>query len=174
MARKSWYHACEVLATYDFPAVVRAEPFTQKTVPEFLEDARYRKVLATEDVAATDPAPAKRSKTSSALKRPAGVGNLTAAPPAAAALPCQRRIEPARHLTDFARRYAYSELDQHARRTIASAQWCFLSHESVCITIGRAFHMYRQTHEHAQEPLVPKAVAAELRLTVEYFSNEKL
>ena len=34
--------------------------------------------------------------------------------------------------------------------------------------------MYRQTHEYAQEPLDPKAVVAELRLTVEYFSNEKL
>ena len=34
--------------------------------------------------------------------------------------------------------------------------------------------MYRQTNEYAQEPLDPKAVVAELRLTVEYFSNEKL
>ena len=34
--------------------------------------------------------------------------------------------------------------------------------------------MYRQTHEYAQEPLDLKAVVAELRLTVEYFSNEKL
>ena len=143
MSRNSWYHVCEVLATYDFPAVVRPEPFTQKSVQEFLEAAEYHKVIATDDAAAR-PAPlAARSKAASsmssgssptlvpvrgaaaaasALKRPAGVGYLIAAPPAAAALPCQSRIEQARHLTDFARRFAYSELDQHARRTIASAQ----------------------------------------------------
>ena len=79
--------------------MVRAEPFTQKTVPGCVEAAGYRKVLVSEDVAATDLALAKRNRASSALKRAAGVGNLIAAPPPAAAVPCERRTAPARHLT---------------------------------------------------------------------------
>ena len=195
MARHSWYHVCEVLATYEFPAVLKPEPFTQKTVPEFLEAAGYRKAPAHEDVAATPVLLAARSKAASsvssgssptsvpvrgaaaaasALKGRAGVGNHSAPPLATTALPCQSRIEQARQQTDFARRFAYSELDQQARGTIASAQWCWLSDRSVCTRIGRAFQVYRRTNEFSREALDPKAVVAELRLTVEYFSQKKL
>ena len=168
MARKSWYHVCEVLATYEFPAVVRPEPFAQRTVREFLEVAGYRKVPASEVVAAADPPIAKRSRASSSVPR--GGASLTAQISAAPAVPCQSKLELARAQADFARRHAYSELDQHARETIASAEWRFLSHPRDCRMIVEAFDTYETTSEFSREPLDPKAVVAELRFTVEYFS----
>ena len=168
MARNSWYHVCEVLATYDFPDVLRPKPFTQKTVREFLEDAGYRKALATEDVAATDHPPATRSKASSSVS--SGVSSLTAGTPAALAVPCRRKIERARLQADFARRWTYSQLDEHARGTIASSDWCWLFFCRVCRQICDAFVTYQTTREFARVPLDPKAVVAEVRLTVEYFS----
>ena len=195
MARQSWYHVCRVLDTYDFPPVLRLLPFTQKTVPEFLEAAGYRKAPADEDVAARRVVPAARSTAASsassgsaptsvpvrgavaaasALKRSAGFECHSALPLAAAAPPSESRIEPARQQSDFARRFAYSEFDQQVRRIIASAQWCWLSDRSVCTTIGRAFQVYLGTNEFSREALDPKAVVAELRLTVEYFSQENL
>ena len=110
----------------------------------------------------------------SVAKRPAGVSSLTADTPAAPAPSCLSKIEKARHQADFTRRFAYSELDQHVRRTIASADWCCLSDPRVCKKIGQAFHIYRTTSEFAREPVDPKAVVAELRLTLEYFSQMNL
>ena len=172
MARKSWYHVCEVLATYEFPAVVRPEPFTQKTVPEFLKAAGYCKVLASEDVAATDPLSAKRSRASSCVSR--GAGGRTAGTPAVPDVPFASKSERARVQADFAQRLAYSELDQRARGTIASAEWRLLAHPRVCRTICEAFRMYQTTRGFSREPLDPKAVVAELRCSVEYFSVMKL
>ena len=172
MARNSWYHVCEELGKYNFPPVGAGEPFTQKTVPEFLADAGYSEVVASEDVAATDPRPAKRSRPSPGV--PGGVSGFTAETPAAPAAPCQSKLERARTQADFARRVAYTELDQHARGTIASADWRFLAHVRVGRKISEAFRTYQSTNQFSRELLHPKAVVAELRSTVEYFSEMRL
>ena len=80
----------------------------------------------------------------------------------------------ARLQAEVARRYAYSQLDQHARRTIASAEWSWLSSPSVCVKIGKAFATYQDSSEFTREILDVKAVVVEIRLTVEYFSLMKL
>ena len=160
MAKHSWYHVCEVLATYEFPSVFNPEPFIQKTVPEFLAAAGYRQAPAHEDVAAPSLFVAAKSKAASSassgsartsvpgrgaapaasvVNGRAGVGDDIAPLLATSALPCQNRIEQVRQQSDFARRFAYSELDQLARETIASAQWCWLSDREVCSRIGRSF-----------------------------------
>ena len=195
MARHSWYHVCAVLATHNFADQGGPKPFTQKTVREFLEDAGYRKALATDDVAATEVTLATTSKAASgvctaskaasvavhgaaaeasAVEPPPGVWSLSSEAPAAKAVPGQSRNERARLRAEVARRYAYSQLDQHARRTIASAEWCWLSSPSVCEKIRKAFATYQDSSEFTREPLDVKAVVAEIRLTVEYFSQTKL
>ena len=65
MARHSWYHVCDVLAAHTFDCQGGPEPFTQKTLHEFLEDAGYRKPVATVDVAATEATLATTSKAAS-------------------------------------------------------------------------------------------------------------
>ena len=182
MAKHSWYHVCEVLATYEFPSVFNPEPFIQKTVPEFLAAAGYRQAPAHEDVASSASSGSARTSVpgrgaapaASVVNGRAGVGDDIAPLLATSALPCQNRIEQVRQQSDFARRFAYSELDQLARGTIASAQWCWLSDPSVCSRIARSFKVYRNTNEFSEESLDPKAVVAELRLTVQYFSQLNL
>ena len=195
MARHSWYHVCEVLATHNFADQGEPKPFTQKTVREFLEDAGYRKAPATDDAAASEVPLATTSKAASsvctpskaasvavhgaaaeasAVEPPPGVWSLSAEAPAAPAVPCQSKIERARLQAAVARRFAYSQLDQHARRTIASAEWCWLSSPSVCDKIRKAFATYQDSSEFTREPLDVKAVVAEIRLTVQYFSQRKL
>ena len=72
------------------------------------------------------------------------------------------------------RRYAYTELDQHARRKIAEADMEWLSSPGVCKKLREAFATYQETREFTREPLDPKAVVAEIRLTVQYFAQAKL
>ena len=62
MARNSWYHVCDVLARHTFDREIEPQPFTQKTLDEFLQAAGYRKALATSDVASTEVTQAKSSK----------------------------------------------------------------------------------------------------------------
>ena len=172
MARQSWWHVCEVLRPYEFPGVFFPESFAQRTVLEFLEVAGYREVLLSEDVASTDPPTAKRRRASSNV--PSGAASLTAQISAAPALPCQSKLELARAQADHVRRQVYSELDEHARETIASAEYRFLSHPRDCRMMARAFRTYQSTRQYSWEPLDPKAVVAELRFTVDYFSEMNL
>ena len=90
------------------------------------------------------------------------------------AAPSQSKIQRARLQAELARRYAYSQLDQHARRTIASAEWCWLSSPSDCVNILEAFATYQDSNDFTRKLLNVKAVVAEIRLTVQYFSQRRL
>ena len=84
------------------------------------------------------------------------------------------RREKKRQHAELVRRYAYTELDQHARRKIAEADVECLSSPGVCKKLREAFATYQETREFTREPLDPKAVVAEIRLTVQYFAQAKL
>ena len=72
------------------------------------------------------------------------------------------------------RRYAYTELDQHARRQHAAADMQWLSSPDVCDKLLDAFATYHMTSQFTRESLDPKAVVAEIRLSVQYFAQVKL
>ena len=84
------------------------------------------------------------------------------------------RREKKRQHAELVRRYAYTELDQHARRKTADADMEWLSSPGVCKKLREAFATYQETREFTREPLDPKAVVAEIRLTVQYFAQAKL
>ena len=84
------------------------------------------------------------------------------------------RLEKKRQHAELVRRYAYTELDQHARNKIAEADMQWLSPPRVCRKLWEAFETYQNTSEFTREPLDVKAVVAEVRLTVQYFAQEKL
>ena len=84
------------------------------------------------------------------------------------------RREKKRQHAEFVRRYAYTELDQHARRKIAEADMQLLSSPRVCRKLREAFETYQNTSEFTRELLDVKAVVAEIRLTVKYFTQKKL
>ena len=152
MARNSWYHVCDALGSYDFLDEIPSQPFAQKTVQEFLQAAGYRKAPG-----------------------PAGVCRVTADTPPAAGASRVNKIENARReQANFARRCAYGALDQHVRRTLASANCCWTTSARGCTMIGQAFQIYRNTAEFTGKPLDPKAVVSELRLTLKYFAEKRL
>ena len=84
------------------------------------------------------------------------------------------RREKKRQHAELVRRYAYTELDQHARRKIAEADMQWLSSPGVCEKLREAFATFQETSEFTRERLDPKAVVAEIRLTVQYFAQAKL
>ena len=185
MASRSWGYVCAQLASHNFAEQDAAEPFTQKTVSEFLADAGYVKAAAAAEDAATEVQLATTSKAASvvvhqpasaagAVEPPPGVWSLSSDVDAAPAAPSQSRIQRARLQAEVARRYAYSQLDQHARRTIASAEWCWLSSPSDCVNILEAFATYQDSNDFTRKLLNVKAVVAEIRLTVQYFSQRRL
>ena len=147
IAKASWGHVCQELASHNFAQQDAPEPFTQKTVSEFIEDAGYGKAPASEQDAATEVRLATTSKAASVVcttskaasvavhqaaseaspeEPPPGVWSFSSDVDAAPAAPAQSRDQQARLQVEVARRFAYSQLDQHARRTIASAEWCWL------------------------------------------------
>ena len=65
---------------------------------------------------------------------------------------------------EIARRFAYSELDQEARRTLADDV------EGILAT----FQEYQRSNEFAAKCLSLRAVVAEVRLTVKFLSQERL
>ena len=195
MAKASWGHVCEELASHNFAEQEAPKPFTQKTVPEFIEDAGYGKAAASEQNAATEAKLATTSKAASvvcttskaasvAVHQPASAAGAVEPPPgvwsfssdvdAAPAAPAQSRDQQARLQVEVARRFAYSQLDQHARWTIASAEWCWLSSPSDCVNILEAFATYQDSNDFTRKLLNVKAVVAEIRLTVQYFSQRRL
>ena len=112
-----------------------------------------------------------------AVEPPPGVWSTSSdvdAVPAAAAASAQKTNEQARVQVEVARRYAYSQLDQMARRTIAATEWCWASSPNDCVDILEAFQKYQDSNEWAPKPLNVKAVVAEIRLTVQYFSQKRL
>ena len=125
-----------------------------------------------DEIAATDAPPAKRGRASSGV--PNVVAGLTAETPATSAVSCESKFEGARMQQDFARRFAYIELDQHSRAALAYADMRRAARPRVCMQIYQAFEMYQTTNEFSREPLDPVAVVAELRFTVGYFSQMKL
>ena len=90
------------------------------------------------------------------------------------AAPSQSRVEQLRLQDDVARRFAYSQLEQHARRTIASADWSWLPSPSGCVNILEAFATYQGSNVLTRQLLNVKAVVAEIRLTVQFFSQSRL
>ena len=153
LAKNSWYHVCEVLSSYEFPPALPRAFFIQKTVQEFLEDAGYRSLFASDEIAATDPPPAKRGRASSGV--PNVVAGLTAETPAASAVSCESKFERGRMQLDFARRFAYSELDQHARATLASADMRRAARLRVCMQICQAFDTYQTTNRFSRNLSTP-------------------
>ena len=195
MASRSWGYVCAQLASHNFAEQDAAEPFTQKTVSEFVADAGYVKAAAAEEDAATEAKLATTSKAASivccsskaasvavhqlasaagAVEPPPGVWTLRGDVDAAPAASALSRDQKAHLQAQVARRYAYSQLDQHARRTIASAEWCWLSSPSDCVNIREAFATYQDSNEFTRKLLDVKAVVAEIRLTVQYFSQRRL
>ena len=108
------------------------------------------------------------------MEPPPSVWSLSSDVDAAPAAPAQSRDQQARLQVEVARRYAYSQLDQHARWTIASAEWCWLSSPSDCVNILEAFATYQDSNDFTRKLLNVKAIVAEIRLTVHYFSQRRL
>ena len=129
MAKASWGHVCQELASYTFAELQAPEPFTQKTAPEFIEDAGYGKAAASEQNAATEAKLATTSKAASvvcttskaasvavheaasaagAVEPPPGVSSLSSDIDASPAAPDQSRDQQARLQDEVARRFAYS------------------------------------------------------------------
>ena len=77
MARHSWYHICEVLGTHNFDEQGEPQPFTQKTVREFVHDVGYRKARATDDVAIPEITLAARSKATSIVASSSNAASFT-------------------------------------------------------------------------------------------------
>ena len=75
---------------------------------------------------------------------------------------------------EIARRFAYSELDQEARRTLAEIDWCWATCRDDVEDILAAFQEYQRSNEFAAKCLSLRAVVAEVRLTVKFFSQERL
>ena len=80
----------------------------------------------------------------------------------------------ARVKAETARRYAYSELDQMARKTLAEIDWSWTSSHEECKDILEAFYEYQRSNEFAPKVLNLSAVVVEIQLTVQYFSRERL
>ena len=75
---------------------------------------------------------------------------------------------------EIATRYAYSELDQEARRQLTGIDWSWTCRPDDCEDILAAFSEYQRSNDFADRCLNLSAVVIELRLTVQFFSQERL
>ena len=74
----------------------------------------------------------------------------------------------------IARRYSYSKVDQMARKALAELDWSLISSACDCVDILEAFYAYQHSNEFAPRSLNLSAIVAEIRLTVQYFSRQRL
>ena len=75
---------------------------------------------------------------------------------------------------EIATRYAYSELDQEARRQLTGIDWSWTCRPDDCEDILAAFSEYQRSNDFADRCLNLSAVVIELRLTVQFFLQERL
>ena len=70
--------------------------------------------------------------------------------------------------------YAYTRVDQEARKKLRNIDWSWTSGTHDCEDILAAFAFYQRSNEFADRCLNLSAVVLELRLTVQFFSQERL
>ena len=75
---------------------------------------------------------------------------------------------------EVAKRYAYSELDQLARKKIAETDWMWVRSREDCDNILTAYQVYARESIYADICLSLSAVVTEVRLTVQFFAQKKL
>ena len=80
----------------------------------------------------------------------------------------------ARVKAETARRYAYSELDQMARKTLAEIDWSWTSSHEECKDILEAFYEYQRSNDFAPKVFNLSAVVVEIQRSVQYFSRKRL
>ena len=75
---------------------------------------------------------------------------------------------------EVAKRHAYSELDQLARKKIAETDWMWVRTLEDCDNILTAYQVYARESIYADIGLSLSAVVTEVRLTVQFFAQKKL
>ena len=75
---------------------------------------------------------------------------------------------------EIATRYAYRKVDQEARKKLRDIDWSWTSRPEDCEDILAAFSDYQRSNDFADRCLNLSAVVIELRLTVQFFSQERL
>ena len=75
---------------------------------------------------------------------------------------------------EVAKRYAYSELDQLARKKIAETDWMWVRTPEDCDNILTAYQVYARWSIFADICLSLSAVVTEVRLTMQVFAQQKL
>ena len=79
-----------------------------------------------------------------------------------------------RSKTEVAKRCAYSELEQLARKKIAGTDWMWVRTPEECENIARAYQVYATKSIFADICLSLSAVVTEVRLTMQVFAQQKL
>ena len=79
-----------------------------------------------------------------------------------------------RSKTEVAKRCAYSELEQLARKKIAGTDWMWVRTPEECENIARAYQVYARKSIFADICLSLSAVVTEVRLTMQVFAQQKL
>ena len=107
----------------------------------------------------------------SAASAEATAASTSALKPPASAL---SSVDMAHVQVQVARRYAYSRLDQHASQTMASADWRWVTSAGDCHMVAAAFATSQDCNVFQRKCFDVKAVVAEVRVTVEYFTQMNL
>ena len=118
-AKSCWTFVCQELAGHDFGAPEAEEALTQITVDEFILAAGY-----------VMPASARSSSGSKDSK--------VQATHKAARVTCSK--------AEVAKRYAYNELDQLARKKLAEADWFWVYTPEDCDDILASYEVYARSN----------------------------
>ena len=86
----------------------------------------------------------------------------------------EKAAQAIRIAAQVAKRYAYSELDQAARKKIAEADWMWVRSRRDCANILKAYQVYACSSTYADICLSLSAVVTEVRFTVHHFTQKKM
>ena len=86
----------------------------------------------------------------------------------------EKAAQAIRIAAEVAKRYAYSELDQAARKKIAEADWMWVRSRRDCANILKAYQVYACSSTYADICLSLSAVVTEVRFTVQHFTQKKM